>query len=130
MVNLDDTRQCPIGPECESCGRLDELAVVTGDTPAGIVCMTLCDDCEVAGLDPDLHPGRGDRPCPRARSARGRRHREMTGEGDLQSPLRPDGRWVAFCPECGFELAEGKHQDRVERKAARRTCPVCREAEW
>jgi hypothetical protein len=38
MVNLDDTRHCPIGPECESCGRLDELAVVTGETPAGIVC--------------------------------------------------------------------------------------------
>jgi hypothetical protein len=47
MVNLDDTRHCPIGPECESCGRLDELAVVTGETPAGIVCMTLCDDCEL-----------------------------------------------------------------------------------
>jgi hypothetical protein len=35
MVNLDDTRHCPIGPECESCGRLDELAVVTGDTRPG-----------------------------------------------------------------------------------------------
>jgi hypothetical protein len=25
---------------------------------------------------------------------------------------------------CGFELAEGRRQDRVERKAARRTCPT------
>jgi hypothetical protein len=56
MVNLDDTRHCPIGPECESCGRLDELVVLTGDTPAGILCMTLCDDCEVAGVDPIFTP--------------------------------------------------------------------------
>jgi hypothetical protein len=35
------------------------------------------------------------------------------------------GRWIASCPGCGFELAEGRRQDRVERKAARRSCPVC-----
>jgi hypothetical protein len=40
MVNLDDTRRCPVEPECESCGRLDELAVVTEDTPVGVICMT------------------------------------------------------------------------------------------
>jgi hypothetical protein len=26
MVNLDDTRRCPVAPECERCSRLDELA--------------------------------------------------------------------------------------------------------
>jgi hypothetical protein len=26
MVNQDDTRRCPVGPECEGCGRLEELA--------------------------------------------------------------------------------------------------------
>ena len=56
MVNLDDTRHCPIGPECEGCGRLDELAVVTGDTPHGIVCMTLCDACELIAVHPILSP--------------------------------------------------------------------------
>jgi hypothetical protein len=56
MVNLDDTRHCPVGPECEGCGRLDELAVVTGDTPAGVLCMTLCDACEVVGVLPILGP--------------------------------------------------------------------------
>ena len=35
------------------------------------------------------------------------------------------GVWRASCPTCGFELAEGRHQDRVERKAARRSCPIC-----
>ena len=35
------------------------------------------------------------------------------------------GIWRASCPDCGFELAEGRRQDRVERKAARRSCPVC-----
>jgi hypothetical protein len=55
-VNLDDIRQCPVGPECESCGRLDELAVVTGDTPAGVLCMTLCDACEVTGVPSIFSP--------------------------------------------------------------------------
>jgi hypothetical protein len=35
------------------------------------------------------------------------------------------GIWRASCTGCGYELAEGRHQDRVERKAARRSCPVC-----
>ena len=35
------------------------------------------------------------------------------------------GIWRASCPGCGYELAEGRHQDRVERKAARRSCPIC-----
>jgi len=35
------------------------------------------------------------------------------------------GIWRASCTGCGFELAEGRRQDRVERKAARRRCPAC-----
>ena len=56
MVYLDDTRHCPVAPECESCGRLDELAVVTEGTPVGVLCMTVCDACEVAGVLPVLSP--------------------------------------------------------------------------
>jgi hypothetical protein len=56
VANLDDMSHCPVGPECESCGRLDELAVLTGDTPQGVLCMTLCDACEVAGVVPILSP--------------------------------------------------------------------------
>jgi hypothetical protein len=37
------------------------------------------------------------------------------------------GIWRASCPGCGYELAEGKRQDLVERKAARQPCPVCQE---
>jgi hypothetical protein len=29
---------------------------VTGDTPAGVLCMTLCDACEVVGVLPILGP--------------------------------------------------------------------------
>ena len=36
-----------------------------------------------------------------------------------------DDWWIASCATCGFTLAEGRRQDRVERKAARRLCPVC-----
>jgi hypothetical protein len=53
MVNLDDTRHCPVAPEC---GRLDELAVLTAEMPAGILCVTLCDNCEVADVLPVLSP--------------------------------------------------------------------------
>lgn len=83
MVNLDDTHRCPVGAECEGCGRLDELAVVTGDTRDGILCMTLCDTCEVAGVLPILSPAE--------ETARVREHgqhvgvdvAQVTGEGDL-----------------------------------------------
>jgi hypothetical protein len=83
MVNLDDTRRCPVGPECESCGRTDELAVSTADTPAGVLCMTLCDACEVTGVLPIFSPAE--------ETTRVREHGEhlgvdvdqITKEGDL-----------------------------------------------
>jgi hypothetical protein len=37
------------------------------------------------------------------------------------------GRWVASCPTCGYQLTSARTQARCERRAARRTCPVCRE---
>ena len=82
MVNLDDTRRCPVAPECESCGRLDELAVTTEDTPAGVLCATLC-TCELAGVPPILSPAQ--------QTARVREHGQhvgvdvdqVTGEADL-----------------------------------------------
>jgi hypothetical protein len=33
--------------------------------------------------------------------------------------------WVASCPTCGFQLASARTQERCERRAARRVCPVC-----
>jgi hypothetical protein len=70
-VNPDDTSRCPVGPECESCGRTDELAVSTADTPAGVICMTVCDACELIAGAPGPQPSRGDHPRARARCARG-----------------------------------------------------------
>jgi hypothetical protein len=35
------------------------------------------------------------------------------------------GIWVASCPTCGFQLATARTQERCERRAAGRTCPVC-----
>jgi hypothetical protein len=37
------------------------------------------------------------------------------------------GIWIASCPTCGFQLTTARTQETVERRAARRTCPVCRE---
>jgi len=35
------------------------------------------------------------------------------------------GWWQANCPTCGYVMAEGRTQAKVERKAARTSCPVC-----
>ena len=35
------------------------------------------------------------------------------------------GLWVASCGSCGFQLASARTQDRCERRARRRVCPVC-----
>jgi NAD-dependent SIR2 family protein deacetylase len=46
-------------------------------------------------------------------------------------PLRPvhllGGIWIASCPTCGFQVTTARTQQRCEQRAARRTCPVCRE---
>jgi hypothetical protein len=56
MADLDDTSRCPVGPECEGCGGLDELAVSTADTRAGVICVTVCDACELLAVSPVLGP--------------------------------------------------------------------------
>jgi hypothetical protein len=81
MVNLDDTRRCPVAPECEGCGRFDELAVTTEDTPAGVLCTTLCDTCEIAGVLPILSPAQ--------QTARVREHGEHVGGVVVQLRKRP-----------------------------------------
>jgi hypothetical protein len=35
------------------------------------------------------------------------------------------GIWIASCPTCGFQLVTARTQQRCERRAARRCCPVC-----
>src|SRR4030095_12872415 len=80
MVNLDDTRRWPVGPEGERCGRLDELAVVTEDTPAGVLCMTVCDACELIEVVPVLSPAE--------EAARVREHAQHVGGTWAANSLR------------------------------------------
>jgi hypothetical protein len=35
------------------------------------------------------------------------------------------GIWIASCPTCGSQLVTARTQQRCERRAARRRCPVC-----
>jgi hypothetical protein len=35
------------------------------------------------------------------------------------------GLWVASCATCGYQLTSARSQERCERRASRRTCPVC-----
>ena len=37
------------------------------------------------------------------------------------------GIWIASCPTCGWQLTTARTQQRCERRAAQRVCPVCRE---
>jgi NAD-dependent SIR2 family protein deacetylase len=37
------------------------------------------------------------------------------------------GIWIASCPTCGYQLTSARTQERCERRAARRRCPVCHE---
>jgi hypothetical protein len=37
------------------------------------------------------------------------------------------GIWIAACPTCGYQLATARTQERVERRARSRACPICRE---
>jgi hypothetical protein len=38
-----------------------------------------------------------------------------------------NGRWVASCPACGYQLASARSQARAEQRGRRRRCPVCTE---
>jgi NAD-dependent SIR2 family protein deacetylase len=33
--------------------------------------------------------------------------------------------WTASCPTCGFQLTTARTQERCERRARRKSCPVC-----
>jgi hypothetical protein len=45
---------CPAAAACESCAARDGLSVQEADTPVGVICLTLCDECAEAGRTPRL----------------------------------------------------------------------------
>ena len=47
-------RGCPAPAACECCAAPDGLSVQEADTPVGVICLTLCDDCAEAGRTPRL----------------------------------------------------------------------------
>lgn len=53
-VDLDDTRACPVAASCAACEGVDGLGVGTLETPVGVFCVTLCDECVDAGRLPRL----------------------------------------------------------------------------
>lgn len=59
LDDLHDTRGCPVGEVCESCGaRGRKLAAATATAAAagGVLCLTLCGPCALAGQTPRLTP--------------------------------------------------------------------------
>lgn len=52
MNRLDDTGNCPLGEICIFCGTSQELAVATLESPVGVFCLTMCDDCGERGRLP------------------------------------------------------------------------------
>jgi hypothetical protein len=66
--------RCPAAGECESCGTAGaQLWVLEGDTPVGVICLTLCGQCADAGRTPRLS-------CPAA-VRRAMAHEVHTGAG-------------------------------------------------
>ena len=53
-----------------------------------------------------------------------------TPAGPVQEPALHllGGVWIASCPTCGYQLTTARTQERCERRAAHRTCPVCYQA--
>jgi hypothetical protein len=45
---------CPAAAACESCPAREDLSVWEADTPVGVICLTLCDECADAGRTPSL----------------------------------------------------------------------------
>lgn len=45
-VDPDDTSRCPLDSGCETCGAVDDLALLTAPVMSGgITCITLCGSC-------------------------------------------------------------------------------------
>ncbi len=72
------------------------------------------------------------RPVPASRITNLRRSSDAPST--LPYPTRPTpepalhllgGIWIASCPTCGWQLTTTRTQQRCERHAARRRCPVC-----
>jgi len=53
-VTVPRPRGCPAAAACESCAALAGLSVQEADTPVGVICLTLCDDCTEAERTPRL----------------------------------------------------------------------------
>lgn len=51
---LDETDNCPVAEQCESCGSTLDLDVATADLPVGVFCVTLCENCAVTQLLPKI----------------------------------------------------------------------------
>lgn len=75
--SLSDTRRCPRGRRCESCGaepgmgsriartlvvvRRVPLPAVDGAACSGVACFTMCAPCAGSGLSPNITPATGAR---------------------------------------------------------------------
>jgi hypothetical protein len=50
MIRLDDTSNCPLNESCIYCGTIQELVVATLESPVGVFCITMCDECGESGV--------------------------------------------------------------------------------
>jgi hypothetical protein len=101
----------------------------TTPTDEGTIAVT-CDRCYAAVTCPDPWAAAAEITHHRCGPDQATTHPQEDGLAlDGQPPALHllAGWWVASCPACGFQLASARSQARCERRAARRTCPVCHE---
>ncbi|GAA0529106.1 hypothetical protein GCM10011581_30600 [Saccharopolyspora subtropica] len=58
-ADLLDTSRCAVRLACECCEKRGDLAVVASHTPLGVLCVTLCRACGLAGRRPRWSGPRG-----------------------------------------------------------------------
>ncbi|MET0701688.1 MAG: hypothetical protein ABWY93_18715 [Mycobacterium sp.] len=72
MSRLDDLSNCPLAQECDNCGGYSTTKCAA-QTPAGVLCFSLCRDCAAGRLLPNVEARDAV-----ARSARHAEHLGMT----------------------------------------------------
>jgi hypothetical protein len=100
----------------------------TTPTDTGGIAVT-CDQCwqSVSSPDPWAAAAEITHHCCQPAAAIAYADRGLALDGDQPALHLLAGRWVASCPTCGYQLATATTQARCQGRAARTTCPVCRE---
>jgi hypothetical protein len=113
----------PPGMPTDPGDRLDSAPARSGLRPRGPVCPGVGARSEVDArlAVVQVRPGG----MPRAGQGHGNQRRDPSTDCPPPALHLLYGWWIGRCAGCGLTMAESRRQDRADRKANRRLCPVC-----